>query len=405
MTRQEVYNSCVAGLRESDFLLLEAATGLGKTKCSIDLVNHLVATKYKGKQTSMLLLVAKTVHKQTWKDEMKKWGGVNVNTITIECYESLRKHEYQHFDIIVADEVHHLSSNLRLDSLKTVSYGNFIGLSATIPRKLKSYFLYQYHAKVVSCGLVEAIDNDILPEPQIVLFPLQLDNTKPTESIEINPKTKGKVFYGDYSKLWDYKKMKVHAIISCTQKQKVGTMNNQILFEKNRYIRTRQDYLRNKWLFDCGERIKYLANLKNNIVLEILQKLKKERSITFCKTIEQAEGLGKHCIHSKNKDSEQIYRDFNDRKINHITSVNILNENANLVDCKYAVFANYSSSECVSWQRLGRSLRHKSPVIIMPYYEGTREEEILNTMLEDFNKDAIKTVHSVAELACLIDRQ
>ena len=133
--------------------------------------------------------------------------------------------------------------------------------------------------------------------------------------------------------------------------------------------------------------------------------LEDDRSITFCKTIEQAEYLDKPCIHSKNKGSDQIYKDFNDKKINHITSVNILNENANLVDCKYAVFANYSASEVVGVQRLGRSLRHKSPIIIMPYYENTREQEIIDEMLEDFNKDCITTVYSVSELVSLIGKK
>lgn len=76
----------------------------------------------------------------------------------------------------------------------------------------------------------------------------------------------------------------------------------------------------------------------------------------------------------------------------------MLNEGANLVDCKYAIFANYSSSEVCSVQRIGRSLRHKSPVIIMPYYENTREQEIMENMIKDFNKDSIFTIHSLAEL-------
>ena len=101
---------------------------------------------------------------------------------------------------------------------------------------------------------------------------------------------------------------------------------------------------------------------------------------------------------SKNKDSDQIYNDFNNRKIDHIVSVNILNENANLTDCKYAVFANYSSSEVIGPLRLGRSLRHKSPIIIMSFYEGTREQEILENMIKDFNKDAIYTIHTLGEL-------
>ena len=101
---------------------------------------------------------------------------------------------------------------------------------------------------------------------------------------------------------------------------------------------------------------------------------------------------------SKYKDSDQIYNDCNNRKIDHIVSVNILNENANLTDCKYAVFANYSSSEVIGPQRLGRSLRHKSLIIIMPYYENTREQEILENMIKDFNKDAIYTIHTLGEL-------
>ena len=107
---------------------------------------------------------------------------------------------------------------------------------------------------------------------------------------------------------------------------------------------------------------------------------------------------------SKYKDSDQIYNDFNNRKINHIVSVNILNENANLTDCKYAVFANYSSSEVIGPQRLGRSQRHKSLIIIMPYYENTREQEILENMIKDFNKDTIYTIHTLGELGEFIKK-
>lgn len=398
MKREEVYLECLIGLEKSNFLLLEACTGYGKTKMSINLINHLIEFDYQGKHTSMLLLVAKTVHKQTWKDEFKKWGGINVDDVTIECYESLKKHENESFDFVVMDECHHLNSDKRIGLFNTIKYTKCIALSATIPRLFKWYLKSCYRATIVTCSIADAIKDEVLPEPQIILYPLQLDNTSPTESIEVNPKAKGKVHYGNYNELWKYRKMKVHAIISCTPRQRVNEYNSLILYERNRYMRTRQEFLKNKWLFDCGERIKYLANLKNNIVLSILQRLKKERTITFCKTIEQADILGKYSIHSKNKDSDIIYNSFNAKKINHIVSVNVLNEGANLVDCKYAVFANYSSSEICSAQRVGRSLRHKSPVIILPYYEATREEEIVNTMIESFKEESIHTIHSLKEL-------
>lgn len=399
MDRKKVYSKCLEALEKSSFLLLEACTGYGKTKNSIDLVNYLRDTKLKEKKkVSMLLLVAKRVHKQTWKDEFKKWGGINVDNLTIECYESLKKHEYECFDFVVMDEVHHLNSDKRLELFDTLTYSYVIGLSATIPKKLKQYFQYEYHAETVVCNITEAINSNILPDPEIVLFPIELDRINPTETIEVNPKAKGKTYYGKYEELWKYRKMKVHAFISCTERQKVNEYNAQILREKNLYTRNRQEFFKNRWLHDCGERLKYLAILKNNFVKAILSKLDKERTITFCKTIEQAEELGKYSIHSKNPDSNKVYDDFNKKKINHITSVNVLNEGANLVDCKYAIFANYSGSELIGVQRIGRSMRHKSPVIILPYYEATREEEIVNTMIEDFNKECIHRVHSLDEL-------
>lgn len=406
MTREEAYSQCLAALGKSNFTLVELPTGYGKSYISIRMTNHIIETSCKNKsEVSILLLVAKTTHKGTWKDELVKWGGIKGNAnLIIECYESLHKHIDEYFDIIIMDECHHLNSDLRHDLFSTISFGNVIGLSATIPQKLKQYFLYKYHAQTVLCNITDAIKDGVLPEPQIILYPLELDNVHSTEFIEINPKAKGLLHHGSFSKLWSYRKMKVHAIISCTQRQKLNDMNSQILFQKNSFMRTHKEYTKNKWLFSCGERIKYLANLKNSIVKDILSILADERTLTFCKTIEQAESLGKYCIHSKNPYSEQIYKNFNDKKINHITSVNILNENANLVDCKYAIFANYSSSEVCSVQRCGRALRHKSPVIIMPFYKNTREEEILKDMIKDFNPDSIHTVYSLTELQSFLKK-
>lgn len=398
MTREEAYTSCIGELSKCNCLLMELPTGFGKSKLSIDLVNYLCSTTLKDRKVRLLLLVAKRVHKQTWKEEIEKWGGVRCEEIIMECYESLKKHQGEHFDIILADEVHHIKSEVRLEQLDTLKYGYMLGLSATIPRNLKLYFKYHYHARVVSCKLTEAIENEILPEPEIVLMPLELDNRNVTETWEINPKAKGPVFHGEYKDLWKYKKEKLHAILSCTKKQKILEMNKLIEWERNRYMRTRNKALENIWLHHCGQRLEFLSNCKVDVVKQILRKIHRYRSITFCKTINQTEELGKNCIHSQNRDAEKVYDRFNQKKINHITAVNILNENANLVDCKYAVFANLSSSEVVQVQRLGRSLRHKKPVIIMPYYKDTREQEIVEKYTEGFDKNFIRTVHSVEEI-------
>ena len=400
MTREEIYASCLEAINKSNCLLLESATGTGKSKIAIDLVNHLTASVFVGKKTRMLLLVAKRVHKETWKEEFKKWGGINVDEVIIECYESMHKYVGKYFDYILCDEVHHVQSEARMEYLSKIKYKYMLGLSATIPRKLKSYFKYRYHSQIVSCDIIEAIEDEVLPEPQILLFPLMLDNRALTEEWEINGKMKGKgpTLRGTIQDLWKFKKQKNHAIIACTQLQKVIQYNKLIDWEKDKYMTTRSEAIKQSWLFHAGKRLEYLSDIKVPIVKDILRHLNRARTITFCKTIEQAELLGKNCIHSKNSMANVIYDEFNKKEINHITAVNILNENANLVDCKYGIFCNINGSEVIVPQRIGRSLRHKHPVIIFPYFKDTREEELIKKHLADYNREYIKVIHSIEEI-------
>jgi superfamily II DNA or RNA helicase len=399
MNREEVYGACLQSIQKSNCLLLELATGTGKSKHAIDIINYLCATKYQDKQTSLLLLVAKTVHKQTWREEFEKWGGIKVNTVVTECYESLRKHAGEHFTFILFDEVHHVKSEARMDILKTLKYDYMLGLSATIPRKLQQYFKWKHKAEIISCDIQEAIEDEVLPEPQILLWPLELENTKKSEELIVNPKVKHPVVEADYKDRWKYKKNKnVKAIIHCTQQQKMAELNSQIEWMKNLYMRTRSKANEQSWLYLCGKRLEFLADCKLQIIKAILNKLKRHRTITFCKTIKQTESLGRNCIHSKNRKATETYEQFNQKKINHITAVNILNENANLVECKYAIFANISSSDILMVQRIGRALRHKKPVIIIPYFKNTREQEIIGKMFADYDRKYIKIIHSITEI-------
>ena len=40
-----------------------------------------------------------------------------------------------------------------------------------------------------------------------------------------------------------------------------------------------------------------------------------------------------------------------------------------------------------------RLLRHKSPVLIFPYFVDTREQEIMKEITKDYNPDLIYRVH------------
>jgi superfamily II DNA or RNA helicase len=152
------------------------------------------------------------------------------------------------------------------------------------------------------------------------------------------------------------------------------------------------------WLRACSDRLAYLANAKNSQVQAILSKLKYYRTITFCTSIAQSELLGKNCIHSKNKSAQETLKAFNDSKIKHITACHMLNEGVNLTNCKYGIFANINASETIQIQRVGRALRHKNPILIIPFFRDTREEEIVRKWMENYNKDLIKVIYKPEEL-------
>lgn len=48
-----------------------------------------------------------------------------------------------------------------------------------------------------------------------------------------------------------------------------------------------------------------------------------------------------------------------------------------------------NSSDRLNVQRVGRILRHKSPVLVFPYFKQTREEEIMKDILEGYNPELI----------------
>lgn len=377
MTREEVNNLALTKIDEAKYLILELITGMGKTKVAIDLINHICDRVFNREQspTTILILVAKTVHKQTWKEEIEKWGGIKSDYITIECYESLKKYDSAYFDIVIADEMQHLS-DARLEVLETIHINEaFIGLSATIKKDMRDYFVNAYKAEVIKCGLKEAVEDEVLPEPTVYLLPLSLD-----------------------TKNYSYRIKKFKRDIITTQQGYYATISSLIKWYKNKFLTSRRKRIKNLWLSTAGKRLKWLSEQKEDVVLALLDKFKDCKTLTFCSSIEQSERLGKYNITSKNKASVKNLEMFNLNKIKHITACNILNEGVNLTNCRVGIFCNLNSSEIVVKQRVGRILRHKSPIIIIPYFKGTREEELVEKMIEDYNKELIKTLNNINDL-------
>ena len=351
-----------------------------KSRNALERVKYLAKKRHK----NLLIVVPKNVLKVNWADEVVKWWPDCKLNITFSTYVSFPKHK-GNWDFVIFDEAHHLSERCR-EALCDFTIEYTVLLSATVKRDLKEELkevfddLYYYNAT-----LREAIDNGVLPDPTVYLLPLTLDNKLPNERIIKNPKAKGRIIYSSWAERWSYIRQKNNPVhIFCTQAQYLDDLNSQIEWFKNRRGNVA---CRNRWLKLCGDRLKYLSDCKVPMVLKILQ---------HCE--HQTKKLGEYCINSQNIKSNDILELFNKGVIHHITACNMLNEGINLANCRVGIYANLNSSETIIKQRTGRLLRHSHPVIIIPYYKGTREEELVNKMLEDYNPELIKNINSVEEI-------
>lgn len=376
-------------------ILLELPTSFGKSKLAIDRMKSIIVNMPSPK---ILIVVPRLILVKNWEKEIVKWKAKSkLPFITFSTYVSIPKH-IGNWDIVIFDECQHLSERCQ-EALEHYTIKNSILLSATIKRELKdsihNLFKGIYCFKI---SMKEAINEEILPDPKVYLLPLFLSHGVPTESIIKNPKGVG-LIETPWANRWSFIKQKKYKVrVYCTQKQYLEDLDSQIEYWKNRYMRTKSDIFKNKWLKLSGDRLKWLAEKKNPIIKSILDILKEERTLTFCNNILQTEELGSYCINSKNKESEKIIQDFNNEVIHHITACNMLNEGMNLVNCRIGIYANLNSSEIIIKQRLGRILRHNNPIIIIPYYKGTREEELVNKMLEDYNPSLVISINNINEI-------
>lgn len=364
-----------------------------KTKQALDILK-----KHFKKNNNILIVIPRNVLIESWKQEFNKWNmSKYLSNVTFTTYVSLPKHVGS-WDFIIFDECHHLSERCR-EALTDFNIGRAILLSATVKRDMRDELcevfddLCTYKIK-----MKEAIDNEVLPDPRVFLIPLDLDTSFPTESIWKNPKGKLPVVEVPWANRWSAIKQKDFKVrIYCTEYQYYQDLDSQIEWFKNKYMRTRNEIFKNKWLRLAGERLKWLSDKKLNTVMDIRKYLSKERTLVFCNSIEQTESLC-NCINSKSKESLKTLERFNNGEINHISAVNMLNEGMNLTNCRVGIYGNLNSSEIIVKQRLGRILRHKDPIIIIPYYKNTREEELVDKMLEDYNPDLIKTINNIKDI-------
>lgn len=407
MTKEELQVLPLSLIKQSNKVILQWCTGLGKSKAAINMANYLINKEPINKNSfSILLVVAEITHKSNWKVEFDKWR-IETNNITVECYASLKKYRNNHYDLIIFDEAHHLGSDLRKDILTELHAKNIILLSATLSDQLIEILTEIYGEFVTSkITLKEAIDWKLLPIPKVYLIPLTLNNTQYNCTIieEWGKKEKRIIYKCKFHERWKYLKDKkkypnIKLEISCTQQQKYDYLSDKFNYWKRQYFLTQAEHVKTKMLQTGLERKRFLGECKTDYVKSLLYKLRNKRYICFCTNIEQAELLGnKNAIHSEKKNSLEILNNFNLKKINNLFAVGMLQEGQNLVDIEAGIIVQLDGEERAFVQKFGRSLRATDPIQFIFYYKDTKDIKYLENVLKGIDEKYITEVDNLIDL-------
>ena len=386
MTREEV-RKVVMDSRKRNFIL-ELATSMGKTKIALEKVAS-------WKPENILIVIPRLVLIDNWKDEIKKWNfDYLLKGMTFTTYVSLPKYAGK-WDVVIFDEGHHTSDRCKA-ALRSFTIKHSLVLSATLKKDHRLFFkTFLRDVDEIKVGLTEAIESNVLPDPRIILLPLHLNSTdiKCLYSLKQNKKTSD-VITVPYKDKWKYRNYNSNVFLKCTQLEYYQELSKLIEWYKNKASSSIR--MKKVWLQKAGERLKWLALQKEDFIKNVLKKVGKKRTLIFCATIKQSENLGCPCVNSKiGTDNLEL---FNKGKIGKIACINQIDEGINLVNCQVGIFQVINASQRMQLQKMGRILRHKKPVLIIPYFVATREEEIVKSMLEGYNKEFISTFYTLNEL-------
>lgn len=349
-------------------LLIEFATGLGKTLTAIRII------EYHGGKWNIIL--AETNHEQNWIDEFKKYNKEYLlKDVKFFCYQSL--HKYTEEENYIADEIHHMFSEKRVNLLQQIYLTNLtrlIGLSATLTRTqhgvLKDILGEYYTFKI---SLSDAIDQGILPEPELYFVGIELNNIQRIHKFHFNKEK------------W----------VMCTEQEMYDRMTQKVDWLKDRYMTSRDAFHKIRWLKSANDRKKFLSKCKTKHTKTILDKLKDKRLVCFTGSIEQSEELsGGYSIHSKlHKDTrKQLIQDFNSGKSSKLFATQMLKEGMNLTNIEVGIIVQLDNVERYLIQILGRTLRALAPIQYVLYVKNTQDEKYVENVTINFNKDYIKFI-------------
>lgn len=252
------------------------AMRFGKCKTTIELMNKML-----NKNEWVLIAYPDNKLKQTWMDEMDKWGFREDVNVELVNFSSLKKHLDAKYDFFVIDEFHAASENENDLAHQIMDNSKYtLGLSGTISNDTIAVWDL---AEIASYTTDDGIEDGILADYKITVHMVNLDNLVKTVDKKGKLKTE-KQKYDGYT--W---------VIENLKRQGANFMH--LALARNRLS-----------LSSIG---------KMNHVKKLLGKLSDKRVLIFTGLANVADNLGVPSYHSKSKD-DSAYTGFQSGEHNHL---------------------------------------------------------------------------------------
>lgn len=385
-----------AALKDKAHVILRWATGVGKSKMAIDLVNNAACTiGCNDRRIDVAFIVAERAHIKNWQEEFDKWGLLEgCMNIHIYCYASLNKLKNSNIDILVLDEAHHCFTEKRMAILESIKAKYVYLLSATLSyNKIEEIESLYGPFTISTVSLKKAISTEILPDPRVNIIPMELDNTTPNQEIVIGKN--GPTIKWEERNKYIYNKKP--CVIKCTERQKYNYLTTNMDYWKDRYQRSSNQIFHNKWVNLGSQRKRFLGELKTQKTKKLIASFPHDRRfICFCASVEQANKLdAENTISSKRSSllNQKIIDAFNSKSLHRIYAVGMANEGLNLTDIQAGVIVQLDGKERLFIQKAGRAMRADSPVIYIIYYKDTQDEVYLKKALENIDEKFINYIN------------
>lgn len=420
VTRQELQIQAVDRLLTDRRVIVNWGTGVGKSRVGIECIRRIWCRGRK----RILLLVTEDAHKTNWRNEfveaLREAGGRLYDSITVECYASLPKYRNTSWDIIVADEAHHMRSELRTDIISTMTAEYFLCLSATIScngdaAEMLSMLERRFgHFTSLDFGIQDAIDNGILGEPRIYVHTLPLEDLNfpmtiveewgsKKKRVEIQTSFKNCGFYyknkdrfpavtlhitGTPKECYDFYCGRIEYL-----KKQWQSLRKAEKLEKGQPDNEKTAFAYNRFIHYCSLRKILIGRMKTPFCRALLEKLSNKKLICFCTDVQQGRDLGGSKIICTENDSlyghgynAEVIKKFNSGENRKLFAVNMIQEGQNLAGIEVGIIVQLGGKDRQFIQKLGRVMRSKTPVQHIVLINGTKDVDYYHTAIAGIKK-------------------